>query len=197
MKGRSPGQFIVYCEQRYNNKVGDLIVNTDISVKDHHFTNRVGKVINIPSAWEQVIEIGDEVIVHHNVFRLWYDVRGVETEATGFLEDNHYLVNYDEIFGYKRNGEWNALPGYCFVKPVKPESIWNTTGETHLKGVMVMPSPGLEPYRDHVVGFTPESEYEFNIDGERIYRVYEHHITFDYGSEETKKENNHLIAESA
>ena len=198
MKGRSPGQFIVYSEQRYNNVTeSGLVVNTDISVDDYRYTNRVGKVLNTPSAFDQIIEPGDDVIVHHNVFRLWYDVRGKEQQCTGFLDEHHYLVNYDEIFAYRRNGEWKALDDYCFIKPVPPESLWNTIGETELKGIMVYTSPQLDHLRGHVVGFTPESEYEFNIDGERIYRVYANHITYDYGCETKKEEYNKLVTESS
>ena len=29
---------------------------------------------------------------------------------------------------------------------------------------------------DHVV-FSPDSEYEFNIDGEKLYRIHDHQIT--------------------
>ena len=198
----SPYNFIVYTENRYNNvaKVGDreLVLNTDISVKDFVFTNRVAKVLAVPSAFETPVQVGDDIIVHHNVFRRWYDVKGNEKEASGFLEDNHFMVGYDEMYAYKHNGQWLALDGYVFIKPVPPESIWNTTGETLLKGVLVHPSKELEYLRGHVVGFTPESEYEFNIEGERIYRVFAHHITVDYGICETgAAEDNKVLEESS
>lgn len=202
MQETSLYDFIVYTDKRYNNEVsiGDnkLIVNTDISVKDYMFTNRVAKVKSLPKAYDTQIKIGDDIIVHHNVFRRWYDVKGVEQEASGFLRDNHFLVKHDEIFGYRsEGGEWKAMEGFVFIKPVGPESIWNTSGESVLKGQLIYCPDSLEHLRGHVVGFTPESEYEFNIDGERIYRVYAHHITIDYGSETKEKENNQLVAESS
>ena len=199
MKGRSPYQFIV-SGHRYNNKVDvngtELVVNTEISEKDFRFTNRIGTVINTPINYDTPINIGDQIIVHHNVFRRFYDVKGNEDEATGFLTDNTFLVNFDEIFAYKQD-EWRAMDGYVFVSPLPADSIWTTTGETALKGVMEHPNEALEHLRGHVVGFTPESEYEFNIDGERLYRVYANQITVDYGSKEKKKENNTLQPESA
>lgn len=200
MKGTSLYSFIVYVENRYNNSISiqdkQLILNTDISVKDFVYTNRVASVIKCPSGYDTIIQPGNDIIVHHNCFRRWYDVKGNETEATGFLEDNHFLVNLDEIFAYNPGDGWKAMPGYVFIKPVSPESIWNTSGESLLKGELVYTSPELDHLRGHVVGFTPESEYEFNIDGERIYRVFSHHITLDYGSETKEKENNTVSAES-
>jgi hypothetical protein len=35
-----------------------------------------------------------------------------------------------------------------------------------------------------VVGFTPDSEYEFNIEGQKLYRVLSNQITIKYGSKE-------------
>jgi len=32
-----------------------------------------------------------------------------------------------------------------------------------------------------LVSFTPDSEYEFDIDGETMYRVYDHQITMRHG----------------
>ena len=198
MKGRSPYQFIVSAH-RYNNKVDvdgmELVVNTEISEKDFRYTNRVGTVLATPINYNTPIHKGDKIIVHHNVFRRFYDVRGNEDEATGFLEDNTFLVNYDEIFAYKQQDTWRAMDGYVFVSPLPADSLWTTTGETALKGVMEHPNEELEFLRDHVVGFTPESEYEFNIDGERLYRVYANQVTIDYGSKEKKKENNTLQPE--
>ena len=38
-------------------------------------------------------EIGDEVILHHNVFRRWYDIRGNEKNSAAFLSENDYIVS--------------------------------------------------------------------------------------------------------
>jgi hypothetical protein len=66
--------------ERYNNKkkVGDseLILNTEIF--NHQFVNRTAIVKSIPLIGDTDIEPGDEVIVHHNVFRRWHNVKGIE-----------------------------------------------------------------------------------------------------------------------
>jgi len=35
-----------------------------------------------------------------------------------------------------------------------------------------------------VVGFTPDSEYEFEIDGEKLYRILSNQVTINYGQKE-------------
>ena len=62
--------------ERYNNskKVegGDLILNTEIY--NHQYVNRIAKVISVPIIGDTNIKSGDEVIIHHNVFRRWHNV---------------------------------------------------------------------------------------------------------------------------
>ena len=66
--------------QRYNNskKVGEkeLILNTEVF--NHQYVNRKAKVIATPLLFSSPIKVGDEVVVHHNVFRRWHNIRGEE-----------------------------------------------------------------------------------------------------------------------
>ena len=66
--------------ERYNNikKVGDkeLVLNTEMF--NHQYINRKAKVLSIPKIGETDIEVGDEIIVHHNIFRRWENVKGEE-----------------------------------------------------------------------------------------------------------------------
>ena len=73
-----------------------------------------------PIAIETELQIGDEVIVHHNVFRRWHNIRGEEKNSRSYIDDNNYCVNESQVFSYKRDNEdWKTLSGYCFVKPIK------------------------------------------------------------------------------
>ena len=89
--------------ERYNNKkkVGDseLIINTDIY--NHQFVNRVAKVISTPIIGDTDIKAGDEVIVHHNVFRRWHNVKGIEKNSKSYFNESTYFINKDQIFLYK------------------------------------------------------------------------------------------------
>ena len=176
--------------ERYNNKkkVGDkeLILNTEIY--NHQFVNRTAIVKSIPLIGDTDIQPGDEVIVHHNVFRRWHNVKGIEKNSRSFFDENTYLINQDQIFLYKRNDTWNAPKGYCFVKPLKARNPLNVDLEKPLQGI-VKYSDGTVEVGD-LVGFRPSSEYEFIVDGERLYRVLSNFITIKYEYQGDEEEYN-------
>ena len=174
--------------ERYNNtkKIGDkeFIINTEIF--NHQHINRRAKVISTPIIGDTDIKSGDEVIIHHNVFRRWYNVKGEEKNSRSYFNENTYLITQDQIFLYKRNNEWKVSKGYCFVQPIKDTDHFNLETEKPLVGI-VRYSDGTVKEGD-LVGFRPSSEYEFVVDGERLYRVLSNFITIKYeyqGDEET------------
>ena len=87
----------------------ELLLNTEL--QNHQYTNRIGVILNLPLIGDYNIREGDEVIVHHNVFRRFRDVKGVEKNSKNFYEEGLYLVQPDQIYAYKRNEEWKALDG--------------------------------------------------------------------------------------
>ena len=103
--------------ERYDNttKVGDkeLILNTDIS--DHSHVNRLAKVVSVPKFASYDIKEGDTVIVHFNVFRRWYDIKGRERNSRSYYEENKYFVNDDQIFLYKRDDKWVCPKGLSLI----------------------------------------------------------------------------------
>ena len=183
--------------ERYNNKkkVGDseLILNTEIY--NHQFVNRTAIVKSIPLIGDTDIQPGDEVIVHHNVFRRWHNVKGIEKNSRSFFDENTYLINQDQIFLYKRFWEWQAPKGYCFVKPLKAIDQFNIESEKPLQGI-VKYSDGTMEVGD-LVGFRPSSEYEFIVDGERLYRVLSNFITIKYEYQGNEEEYNPSWAQSS
>ena len=176
--------------ERYNNKkkVGDseLILNTEIF--NHQFVNRTAIVKSIPLIGDTDIRPGDEVIVHHNVFRRWHNVKGIEKNSRSFFDENTYLITQDQMFLYKRTDKWIAPKGYCFVKPLKAIDQFNIESEKPLQGI-VKYSDGTVKKGD-LVGFRPSSEYEFIIDGERLYRVLSNFITIKYEYQGDEEEYN-------
>jgi hypothetical protein len=164
-------------KSRYENtkKVGDteLILNTEIY--NHQFVSREAIVTSVPLALPTNISVGDTVITHHNVFRRWLDVRGVERNSRSYFDENTYFIKLDQIFLYKTGeSEWKAADGFCFVKPIIDEDNFAVKTEKPLTGVVKyldegLLKQGIKP--GDVIGFTPHSEYEFKINGERLYRV--------------------------
>ena len=176
--------------ERYNNtkKVGDseLILNTEIF--NHQYINREAIVISIPIIGDTDIKPGDTVIVHHNVFRRWHNQHGVEKNSRSYFNECTYFIANDQIYLYKRKNKWLAPKGYCFVKPIKSTNKFNVESEKPLQGI-VKYSDGTVEVND-LIGFRPNSEYEFIVDGERLYRVLSNFITIKYEYQGNEKEYN-------
>ena len=183
--------------ERYNNtkKVGDkdLILNTEIY--NHQYVNRLAKVISTPIIGNTDIKSGDEIITHFNVFRRWHNIHGEEKNSRSFFDENTYFITQDQIFLYKTNGEWTAPKGYCFVKPLKAKDQFNVNEERPLIGI-VKYSDGTVGKGD-LIGFKPNAEYEFVIDGERLNRVLSNFITIKYEYQGDEEEYNPSWAKSS
>ena len=179
--------------ERYDNKKyidgQELLLNTEIS--DHQYVSRVGIVTATPKSEKTEIQVNDEVILHHNVFRRWYDVRGKEKNSRSYYKEDEYFVTSDQIFLYKRNGKWQAPKGFCFVKPILSNNILLNEKEVPLRGIIKYVDKELNDIeKNDLVGFTPSSEYEFIVDGERLYRVPTNSISIKYERQGTEKEYN-------
>ena len=176
--------------KRYNNTidVGDkkLILNSDNY--QHKHVNREAIVTGVPTAYKTVLQEGDTVIVHHNVFRRWKDIRGVEKNSKAYYKDDMYFVFEDQIFAYKRNNIWKPLDGYCFIKPIKPYSKLSVNKEEPLMGIVKHSDGTIQ--KGSLVGFKPNGEYEFIIDNERLYRVLSKFITIQYEYKGQEEEYN-------
>jgi hypothetical protein len=147
--------------------------------------NRQAIVKSVPTAFETEIQPKDEIVVHHNVFRRWHDVKGRERNSRSFFDENTYLVKEDQIFLYKRDREWIAPKGYCFIQPIKDRKYLGVDQEESCIGIVKHTDGSYE--KGDLVGFTPFSTYEFIIEGKRLYRVMTKFITIKYeyqGNEE-------------
>ena len=180
---------------RYSNKkkIGDkeLILNTEIS--GHEFVNRYATVVNTPVIYEGPIKPGDEIIIHHNVFRRFYDVRGNEKNSKSYFKEDQYFCQIDQVFLYKQNEEWITPDDFCFVKPITKRDKFSTDKEEPLKGVVkylntCIANMGIS--EGDLIGFTPDSEYEFVIDGQRLYRIPINSISILYGHQRNQAEYN-------
>ena len=181
--------------ERYNNstKVGDknLILNTEVF--NHQYVNRLAKVIATPLLFQSPINVGDEVIVHHNIFRRWHDVKGREKNSRSYWKEDKYIISQDQIYLYKRKN-WIATPGYSFVQPIKSTNNLTNDNEQPLTGIIKYTDGAYN--LNTLVGFTPNSEYEFIINGERLYRVMNKFITIKYEYQGNEEEYNPSWAQS-
>jgi len=137
---KSVGYFIVkpLNDSRYNNKikVGDkeLILNSDNY--QNKFVNRHAKVLSIQRVGENKIKAGDEVIIHHNIFRRWKDIKGIEKNSKSYYKDNMYFVSSDQVFLYKNKDTWKANEEFCFLKPIKSNDKFNKHKQQQLLNII-------------------------------------------------------------
>ena len=179
--------------ERYDNKKyidgQELLLNTEIS--DHRYVSRTGIVTSIPKLNDSEIQVGDEVIIHHNVFRRWYNAKGIEKNSRSYYMEDKYFVSSDQIFLYKKNNKWHTPEGYCFVKPIVSNNILSNDKEVPFKGIVKYVDKKLSGInKGDLVGFTPGSKYEFIIEGERLYRVLSKFINIKYGRKRNEEEYN-------
>ena len=171
----------------------ELLLNTEL--QNYQYTQRIGIILSLPKAstYKNLRE-GDEIIVHHNIFRRFRDIRGKEKNSKNYLEEDIYLVQPDQIYAYKRKDEWKALDGYCFVKPIKETKMFSTNFEKPLVGIVKFGNEFIE--KNSLIGFKPNSEYEFIIEGQRLYRVPVNAITIKYEYQGDEEEYNPSWAQS-
>jgi hypothetical protein len=183
---RSPFYFIAkpIDGKRYNNTKDldgkELIVST--SEEDHKFSNRYAEVIALPLGYTGPISVGDTLLVHHNVFKYYNDMRGRQKSGKSFFKDDSFFIEPDQFFMYKKGSTWNTHDRYCFVKPLPSTDsyIKKPFTEEPLMGIMRYPNDYLKSKginEGDLVCFSPDSEYEFTVDEEKLYRVFDHQIT--------------------
>jgi len=179
--------------ERYNNvkRVDDkeLILNTEIF--NHQYINRKAKVIATPLLFQSPVSVGDEVIVHHNVFRRWHDVKGREKNSRSYWKEDKYIISEDQIYLYNNK----AMPGYSFVQPIKSNNKLYSDNEQPLIGIIKYTDGEFKT--NTLVGFTPNSEYEFIIEDKRLYRVLNKFITIKYEYQGNEEEYNPSWAKSS
>lgn len=148
----------------------DFVINT--SIEDATFVNRLGLVCAVPNGGQ--IPVGSLVVVHHNVFRTYLDMKGNKRKSNEFFRDQYYLVDPSKIYLYADEQSWKTTDGYCFVSPVdyiQDSQIYRSDKEKeeHVGIIKYGSIPNVK--KNQTVGFTKNSEYEFEIDGEKLYRM--------------------------
>ena len=185
-------QFIIKPkDQRYDNvkniKGKELIINTNI--ENHNFVSKKAIVVQTPIAYKTDIKIGDEIYVHHNIFRRYYDMKGKEKNSSTYFKDDLYFATIDQIYMYNLKCNLN----YCFVKPIQNKSYLETSKEQEHFGILKYSNKSLERVglnSGALIVFTPNSEFEFVIEGERLYCMKSNDIALTHEYEGNEKEYN-------
>ena len=188
--------------ERYNNKVKvedkELIINTKI--ESFKSVNNVAEVVAVPLAYSTDIKVGDIVVIHHNVLRVFYDIRGNKKNSRSYFMDDLYFCDLDQIYLYKNTGKWKAFGDRCFIKPIKNRDYLNVSKEQRLIGILKYGNNSLETLKINegdLVGYTPYGEFDFVIDGQRLYCMKSNDIVIKYGHKGNETEYNPSWAQSS
>ena len=187
---------------RYSNEltVGDkkLIVNSSIS--NHKFVNREAEIIALPLAFKTKLKVGDKVIVHHNLFRRYYNMKGKSVNSGKYFKEDMYFASEDQIYMKKVGDDWKTLKQYCFVKPVVDKDGSSLKKLKECVGIVKYGNSVLEALKiseGDLVGFKKNREFEFLINDQVLYCMESNDILIKYEYKRNETEYNPSWANSS
>ena len=180
---------------RYENeiKIGDKTLVLNTKIESFKSVNNLAVVVETPKAFKTNIQKGDIVLIHHNVFRVFYDMKGVKKNSRSYFKDDLYFCAVDQIYLYKNTEDWKSFGDRCFVMPLKNEDILTNDKEQKLIGILKYGNKSLEALEINpgdVVGFTPNSEWDFIVDEQRVFCMKSNDIVIKYEHQGNQVEYN-------
>ena len=181
--------------EKYSNTINignkKLIVNTKI--ENWKFVNRLAKVVETPKAFKTPINKGDLLVIHQNVFRTFYDMKGRKKKSRSYFKDNLYFCSIDQIYLYKNKNGYHSFGDRCFIQPIKDKSDLTLDKEQKLAGILKYGNSSLNKLNINpgdLVGYTPNGEWEFLVDDKRLYCMKSNDIVIKYEHEGNEEEYN-------
>ena len=176
----------------------NVVINTKI--ENWKFVNRLAKVIETPLAFKTGIKKGDIIVIHQNVFRTFYDMKGNKKKSRSYFEDNLYFCGLDQVYLYKNKNGWNTVGDRCFITPIKSNDSLTLDKERKLVGILKYGNKSLEALEINsgdLVGYTPNGEWEFLVEGNRLYCMKSNDIVIKYEHQGNEEEYNPSWAASS
>jgi hypothetical protein len=82
-------------DKRYDNevKVGSKTLITNSRIESWKSVSNQAVVLEVPKAFTTKVRKGDIIVIHHNVFRRFYDIRGNQKDSRSkFIDDKFFCV---------------------------------------------------------------------------------------------------------
>jgi hypothetical protein len=155
-------------------KVGGQMMVVNTSIENAKDVNREAIIVSLPLDYSGNIQVGDEVIVQHNIFRDYFDMKMVTRKSTFHIKDNLFLVPDGLIYLIKKENGYEAVDDYCFIEPIFEEKRWEGKVELEHLGIVKYGNKHLENSgikEGDKIAFEKDGEYEFIIDDLRLYRM--------------------------
>ena len=181
--------------KRYDNEkqVGDKTLIVNASIESFKSVNNYAEVVATPLAYETGIKVGDIIVIHHNVFRRFYDMRGNQRDSRSMFIDGLYFVAPDQIYLYGNNKNWKSFNDRCFVVPIKNKDSFSFEKEQELIGILKYGNSSLQALGINpgdLIGYTPGSEFEFVVDDKKLYCMKSNDIVIKYEYQGNEEEYN-------
>ena len=114
--------------------------------------------------------------------------------------DNKYFCQLDQIYLYGKDNSWKPFNNRCFVAPILNKDELELKKEKNHIGILKYGNSSLEALEIHegdLVGYTPFGEYDFIVDGKRLYCMKSNDIVIKYERQGNEKEYNPSWAQSS
>jgi hypothetical protein len=171
---------IIYVPEAYSEKkkIGDkeiFLTNQFCAIAN---TVRYGEVIEPPVMLNNKLKKGDIVYFHHNIIRRSYTPNGKQINGMFEIDSSQglYRCPLTSIYAYERDGELKAVDPFCYVKPIKriERKVLRNEEEEAQRGIIKYSNDSLRAQGvkegDEII-FDNDAEYEFRINGEKLYRM--------------------------
>ena len=188
--------------KRYDNekKVGDKTLVTNSSIESYKSVSNYAEVVATPLAYETGVNVGDIVVIHHNVFRRFYDMRGNQKDSRSMFIDGLYFVAPDQIYLYGKPKKWKTFNDRCFIIPIKNKDSFSLEKEQKLIGILKYGNSSLQALGINpgdLIGYTPGGEFEFVVDDKKLYCMKSNDIVIKYEYQGNEEEYNPSWATSS
>lgn len=189
---------IIKVPEAYNSSLtlkSGLVLFLDQNIKQAKDTIRYGEVLSVPGDIDLDIKIGDTLFVHHGIVVITVMENQPDIDSSFMIdkEERLYRVPMDRswplAYAVIRGGIFMCLEGICFIRPLKTKkydtSIYIPGNEKELKhlGEVVYSNRGLRAkgvMEGSKVVFSKNSEYQFSVDGEELYCMFDRWILCIY-----------------
>jgi co-chaperonin GroES (HSP10) len=114
--------------------------------------------------------------------------------------DDLYFCDIDQIYLYKHDAEWKSFGDRCFIIPIKNTDYLKLDKEQSLIGILKYGNSSLKALKINegdLVGYTPGGEFDFVIDGKRLYCMKSNDIVIKYEYKGNEAQYNTRWAQSS
>lgn len=177
---KSPTKFIIKLDKKFKDTVERGNFKLELVSKFNEFENRFmeAEVVSTPIRFNTDIKPGDTLFFHHNIILSDYF----------HIQDNLYQVPYEPngmrsnlAIAFKNEDGINMIDHWVFLEPME-SSLRITSNIVEIvqddvqnnRGRIKYGSPALEEmglYPGDVVYFSKNSDYEMEIEGEKVWRM--------------------------